>query len=144
MADTTNITEAIDKIIEEETFSASAVEGIKALRDKAADLEFEVKDLSDRLTAETKNSSAVETELSAFKGQQSVVAARESAVKEREEKITELEKGQAVSAARAETYKECVGLIFRNTEFKRSMFGQAPSGDGMISSINEDTTTKAE
>ena len=123
------LTALIDQLVQDRTFSVEGVEAIAALRERAADLES-FNDGLERATTELRRekelaeggASRLETELKLCRD-------REDAVAEREDKVTALELNAACAQARAETFKECFGIVFKNTEVRREMFGSVPVAD---------------
>ncbi len=69
---------------------------------------------------------------------------RERAIKDAEEAAEKLRRDTAVAEGKVAVYQELTGLIFRNTETRREMFGSVPAVNpqyaGDISSVNETIT----
>lgn len=140
------LTEMIDALVAEKTFSLDGVKAIEALRVSAEGLQ-------------KKLASAIEQSDSYLKGREEMTAlaasraaevaswqTREAAISKRELAMTELEKRSAVSDARAETVKECFGLVFRNAVVSETamrnvpLVQPSPGGGSYVSSGNESET----
>ncbi len=123
------LTQLIDKMVHEKTFSMEGVEAVKALRDKAQDMEAELTRIKAGYEREKQQVSAWERKNGAAENRLKAWEAREQALQKRELTMTELEKAAAVARAKEETFRECVGLVFRNSTLRREMFGQQPIAD---------------
>lgn len=113
--------ELLQRLLEKQTFSLEAAEGIAKLREQNASLKMQLERSQEREKEFRERSGGLaavlekaEDELKDLRTRERNIAAHETAV--------------AVANARAETMKEMAGLIFRNTEVRRSMVGQAPQG----------------
>lgn len=123
------LTKLIDQMVHEKTFSMEGVEAVKALRDQAVALEDQVENLLQDHENDKRDLDGFKAKVLRLEKEGSDLRSRESAVIEREKKMTELEKATAVANAKADTFKECVGLVFRNATLRREMFGQQPVAD---------------
>ena len=128
-----NLTEAINKLVEEKTFSLDALEAIRGLRDKAEAMEREnnllkvqVADLRadhDGLKAEN---AALTAELTEFK--------LEARIRAKEIEAYDAKAEAMRQRAIADTFREAMGMIFRpNTvreQVQRNIPVASPGGNG--------------
>ena len=142
------LTTLIDEIVHEKTFSLEAVNAVTNLRDTAEALESQVRILTKKNKTNEENAKIHEIRVSKLRNEVEDWKKREADLIVREMKILNLELGTAVSNAKAETYKECVSLIFRNETVRKEMFGSIPvSIDGgypTVQSTNETITETKE
>ena len=129
-----NLTEAINKLVEEKTFSLDALEAIRGLRDKAEAMEREnnllkvqVADLRadhDGLKAEN---AALTSDLTVFKSREASIRAKEI---EAYDAKAEAKRQQAI----ADTFREAMGMIFKpNTvreQVQRNIPVASPGSNG--------------
>lgn len=133
-----DLTKAIDKLLNEKTFTVEAVRGIEELRKRAADLHSQLA-RTQELQREYSDKYAIAA------GENAILKARENAVAEREKKMTELEMKAAVESAKAQVWDQCFGRIFANRIVREHVNDSVPvlqtySGGG--SSIVRDYSSK--
>jgi FtsZ-binding cell division protein ZapB len=107
---------AIQDLIQKSTFSVDALAGIQALKEKARQLTSEL----DQARREIQRLSP-----EAQQAKESKVLAQDALNKLglSINKQQELDTAKQVAVARAETYKECFELVFRNTEVRTKAIG---------------------
>ncbi len=110
------LTQLIDDIVEQKTFSMDGIEGVKRIRDRAATLESQATEDKKLRQKDTETIRELRAESIRFTECIAKWNKRESELQEREAKMIGLEKGAAVSEAKADTFKKCFGFVFRNTE----------------------------
>lgn len=108
----------LQRLLEKQTFSVEAAEGIAKLREQNATLNQRLEYANARVKDQGQDVTRLESALEKATKELQELRSRES-------KIVEHEKAVAVANARAETMKEMAGLIFRNTEIRRNMSGLA-------------------
>jgi uncharacterized coiled-coil protein SlyX len=120
------LSDLIDDMVREKTFSLDALDAVKGLRDRAlvqdASIEKLTKTLADRdetIGKMRSQASELSAEITAFK-------ARESSIAEREGKTRDLELREAASTASAGAYREVFGTIFKNVTVRESAMKQLP------------------
>ena len=141
------LTQLIDQMVQEKTFTMEGVTSINMLRERAKGLEEENLRLLETQEKYAETISLSSQEKAELRGQLKAWGERVKELTEREEKITHLEKVAAVETAKSETYKECVSLIFRNSIIRQDMYGQTPIKDQNGYTTQEqisETTTKTE
>lgn len=116
MSENNEVMQALQKLLEQRTFSVEAAEGIAKLREENSSLKARIESAHKRAEDSTNEASRLRSELEATKGEL-------KALREREAKIVEHEKAVAVANAKVEMVREMSGLIFRNTEIRRASFG---------------------
>lgn len=146
------ITEMIDALVAEKTFSLEGVKAIEAVRAKAEALQRTLES-----TALERDSARKERELAvndaAVKARTiSEWEQRSATIATREKTMTEKEQTAAVQTATAATFRECFAMVFRNVEVRREMFGTVPPNASANPTyyppssvpISETVTTKTE
>jgi hypothetical protein len=121
------LTKMIDTLVETKTFGLDAIDGVKALRDKAADLE---KKLIAAGVAAANTSEAVAKQNAAINQQLATIAAwekREAELRAREAKMTELEKSVAVESAKSFVWDTCFSRLFANRVVRESTTSNIPT-----------------
>ena len=121
---------ALDAVIQEGTFSLSAVEGVKRLRDENEMLLGKVGALEQANTELRINNSSISGKCHKYEETINDVNQREKEVAKREAEITKLECKAAQENAVANAYKDCFGLVFRNQHVHRSISGNIPVSGG--------------
>jgi predicted nucleic acid-binding Zn-ribbon protein len=116
MAESNEVMQALQKLLEQRTFSVEAAEGIAKLREENSSLKARIESANSRAETNSNEASRLRSELEATKNEL-------KALREREGKIIEHEKAVAVANAKVEMAREMSGLIFRNTEIRRAAFG---------------------
>ena len=121
---------ALDAVIQEGTFSLSAVEGVKRLRDENEMFLGKIEAL-EQANAELRiNNSNISGKCHKYEESINEVNQREKEVAKREAEITKLECKAVQENAVANAYKDCFGLVFRNQHVHRSISGNVPvAGD---------------
>lgn len=120
------LTKIIDTMVMEKTFSMEAVKAIQALRNKAEEIENTNKDLVERVQAAQKSAEIRRQTLKDLQADIDTWRARVDELTTREKAVTAIERDKATANARAETFKECFALVFRNMEVRREMIGTVP------------------
>lgn len=132
------LTGLLSSIVEGNTFTVGALDRMKAAIGKAEQLE---KDLT-RTQADLRRSTAalLESQAALAEANSKLVGwqRREEELIKRERAIFDLEKGAAVSTARADVYDRCFGLVFKNPEVKRSIYEHSS-----VPFVNNGFTTQA-
>lgn len=121
---------ALDAVIQEGTFSLSAVEGVKRLRDENEKLLLKLNEADEENTTLRASNRKLETKCVDFETRSAALAAREKEVVKREVEIIKLECGVSQERAVAAAYKDCFGLVFRNQHVHRSISGNVPVAGG--------------
>ena len=121
---------ALDAVIQEGTFSLSAVEGVKRLRDENEILLSKLDSADDENTTLRASNKKLEAKCVDLEARSAALAAREKEVAKREAEITKLECKAAQENAVANAYKDCFGLVFRNQHVHRSLSGNVPVSGG--------------
>lgn len=120
------LTKMIDNLVETKTFGLDAIDGVKALRDKAADLEKKLK-AADTANVEARRNTL---ELEGInKTQTDRLVAWEKRLFDlttREAKITDLEKTVAVETTRAATLDSCMSRMLANRSVRESFTSSVP------------------
>jgi hypothetical protein len=124
---TEELNKAVSNLVESKTFTVEAADCIARLRATVATVTAENTMLQAQVASLSKRVSDSLEENGRLAKLVANVEGRETAVQQRECRMHALETEKAVAHARAETYKECVGLVFRNAEFRSSMCGSAPN-----------------
>lgn len=114
-----DLTKAIDKLLNEKTFTVEAVRGIEELRKRAERMEQELKGTTDL-------SAKYEKESEKLRSENAVLKAREAALAEREKKMTDLERTAAVEAAKTAVWSECFTKIFANRVVREHVNDSVP------------------
>lgn len=111
---TNDLTRAIDALVEQKTFSLDALEAIKALRDKAGELEKNAAAQATTITRLGEEVVEARRQNEAHLQRKGAIDKRETDVAARELKIGELEKSAAVTAAVSATWSACFDKLFAN------------------------------
>lgn len=145
------ISEVIQQVMEETTFTPVALKRFQEIADLADERESLIAELrAENLSLENLNQKRRKKEMALEKKLEGFDE-RERALVEREKQITALEKNAAVADAKSQTWREACGLIFRNAEVRKSMSGGGnipdPNGTYSGATIYTDrnsTTTEEE
>lgn len=147
-----DIQELILKAAGDKIFTADALERMQAIARESIKLETELEE-------ERKDHADLKVDHGILLARQAKFDEKKKGLDVREDLLSEREKGADLLKAavesesmRVQDHKEMVGLIFRNAEFKRSMFGStAPHWDDPTNygspktvPVSEDVTTKQE
>lgn len=124
---TTDLLAKLNQIIEQGTFSLQATEAVSKLREENATLKGTIKERGLQVEKLTGQLNATRTELHVAQVELGKIDAARKVVADREAKVFEHEKAAAVAQAQAETFRHCFGMVFRNTEVKREIFGSKES-----------------
>lgn len=124
------IAQAIQEAIEEQTFTKDALARFNVLIDQVEELEQENRALDLSLTNKTAALETAQGAAADLQSQLETYKTQEEELAKREAKMVALERNEAVANARSETWKEAAGLMFRNTEIRRSSYEnrQTPAG----------------
>lgn len=118
---------ALDAVIQEGTFSLSAVEGVKRLRDENERLGGEVTALEQANTELRDTNSSIINKCHKYEEVINEVNQREKEVTKREIEITKLECRAVQEAAVAAAYRDCFGLVFRNQHVQKNISSYVPA-----------------
>lgn len=135
---------ALDAVIQEGTFSLSAVEAVKAMRDENERLTESAAALAgdnERLRAENDR---MKEGLRITGDREAAIKIREDAVAKREIEMTKLEGKATQEAAVAAAYRDCFGLVFRNQVIQESTLKNVviPAANGCSGFTQGVTDTK--
>ena len=139
MTEDKDLIKLIDELIHEKTFSLDAVEAVKNMRDIAQGLEKRNKELKKDALTHLAKVNEYEDRITVLRSKDEDWREREAKLIKHENKAEELRLSNAVSNAKAETYKECVSLIFRNETLRREMLGSIPVTDNTGYVMNHST-----
>lgn len=109
------------RLVEKETFSATALKGIEALRETAGRAAEENSRLSKAVVEVTAQRDAAKARAEKAEAEVAVWKEREKNLTEREAFCHRAEISQAANLATANTLRECFGLVFRNAEVRRDV-----------------------
>lgn len=121
--DNASILAAINRLVEDRTFSAQATEAIAKLRERTANLEKDLASSTAQLDGVRKELAAALADNTKLRAVVDRVDAREKVLAAREEKVALLEQKAAVAEGQLAAYREVTGLVFRNLETRREMLG---------------------
>lgn len=107
------LTKAIDKLLNEKTFTVDAVRGIEELRKRAESLEGALRTATARYVK-------AEADYSHANAENSILKAREGVVAEREKKMTELEMKSAISQAKFDVVDKVNDRLLANRTIRES------------------------
>lgn len=140
------ITDLIDALVSEKTFSLEGVKSIEAVRLKAQHLQSTLEDTQKRYADAIKERDAEKKRADDTAEVCRQWKVREDAVVAREKTMTDKEKAAAVSEATANTFRECFGLVFRNFSINESITKSVPisQGAGMYPAQMTETANRIE
>jgi hypothetical protein len=120
------LTNLIDTLVQQKTFSLEAVGLIKDLRDKAADLENKLKNSQVNGEHQRRDIQNNEAAIRRQNDELAKWAKREADIQAREAKMTELEKMVAVETTRATVYSVCMDKMLANRIVRESIQHSEP------------------
>lgn len=120
------LTKAIDKLVEQKTFSLDAVGAIKDLRDKASSCETRLKSAEERIAAREMELRQRDSTIVARDAEIKKWADREAAIVAREAKMAELEQRAAVEWAKAQVWDSCFARLFGNRVVRETVTSSVP------------------
>lgn len=136
------ITEMIDALVAEKTFSLEGVKAIEAVRAKAESLQKTLE-----MTTTERDNIRKERDIERNRAEQNAATvkqweARETAIAAREKTMNDCEKKAAVSDATAGTFRECFSMVFRNFSVNESITKSVPvpQGPGMYPATMTETS----
>lgn len=112
--DTTELTDLVDRLVQERTFSLEAAGPIKDLRDKADALQKQVNSLRRELEEKKYEANRLEAKISGQKAEIEAWGKREADLRTREGRAADLEKALAVAEAKHQTVDLCFSRLFAN------------------------------
>jgi uncharacterized coiled-coil protein SlyX len=133
------LTDMIDDLVASKTFSLDALEVVKKLKDRAADLEHTltmrdgtVKDLNEFKTTAQRT---IREQQEVIKG----IEDREKACADREAKLHVVEMERAVAQARAKAFEESMKIVFAPNMVRNSVqsFGGISRANGVYENTND-------
>lgn len=126
MADQNQLSNLIDKMVQEKTFSLDALTAIQKLRESALEMERTIALLREDREAQRIVGEELNRKLHEANLQLANIAIREKSVEEREAKIFALEKSEAVANAKSSTLDSMFDRIFRNTIVRETINRDVP------------------
>lgn len=144
------LTDMIDKMVAEKTFTLEGVEAIKKLRDRAAEQEGAITKLKELDEEHRRELARVRTELASAKEKNTYWAGREEAIAGREKVMSNVEKNGAVAEAVAAAYKDAMSIVFKPNMVRESVFRNRneplpPGGSyGQVMMSDNETSTREE
>jgi len=123
------LTAAIDELVQEKTFSLESVGAISALREKAKEMETKIENMQKTIDTTSEDMKKDGLTIEDLQNSLSKFRDRERLLIEREGKANALDRKYAVAVGQSEVYKECFGVVFRNTSIRKEMFGMTPVRD---------------
>lgn len=128
MADPTpeSLLQAINRLVEAQTFGVQAAEGIAKLREENAALRQKVDALTGQRDAYMNARDAAQKEIETHKAQIKSLEARIAQFVAREDAMVVNEKKTAVAEGKVEILREFTGLVFRNTQVREHIHGNVP------------------
>lgn len=144
MASTHELSEMIDALVREKTFSLDAIDAVKALRDKAKDLEETVKQQKVSLEASKIYTDGIERENGALRREIESLSKIHDGIAEREAKVVENEKLAAVAKAESAAYKHALETVFRPNTVRERVVDNIPIAvdNGGYSSVSTYSKSK--
>lgn len=116
-----DLTRMIDGLVEQKTFGLDALDGVKALRDKASDLEKKLATATAAL-AEASKTNGMQSDLIRKRDAEiSEMREREAALRTRENNVATLEREAAVAKAVQVETREMMKLVFANRQIRESV-----------------------
>jgi chromosome segregation ATPase len=130
---TNKVTEAIDEMVREKTFSLDALNAINDLKTKARIMEGAL-DAAQKDVAKAKEDARLMSErYSECNAEVNAFKTREADLEKRERAIFEHEKASAVAQARSQAFGEAFGMVFRNTVVRETVNKSVPvAGPGGV------------
>lgn len=146
MTDRNDLTELIDKLITERTFSVEGVKAIEALRIKAEAQSAELKRKDDAIESNRKTISNLEAGLDSARTEIERINKDLADLRARESKIADHEKARAVAEATASAYKDAMQIVFKPNTVRETIFDSVPIAQaqpGGYSTVQSYATTKS-
>jgi peptidoglycan hydrolase CwlO-like protein len=123
---TKELTAAIEKLVQEKTFSLDGVKAIEGIRAKAERLETQLDEAHENIRSKDKTIADFRADESARTVRDGKLNERETALAKREQNQTALELKAAVADAQSNTYREMFGTLFRNTTIREHVERATP------------------
>lgn len=124
MAD--KLSDLIDDMVREKTFSLDALDAVKGLRDRAFVQDASIEKLTKTLADRDETIGKMRAQASELSAEITVLKARENSVAEREGKTRDLELKEAAATAKAQALDSVFGTIFRNVTVRETTVKQVP------------------
>ena len=124
------ISQAIQDVINEGTFTPGALEQFKIALNKAVEVENELAATRGELDAMMNRTAKAETLIDKMREEAQLRFTREADLEKREAACHEAEIKNAADNARAETFDKCFNKVFGNVEIHRAVTGSKPVVQG--------------
>lgn len=121
-----SLLQAINKLVEAQTFSTQAVEGIARLREENSALKHKVDGLTSQRDLLLKDANAKDRTIETLEGKIKSLEKTITAFTDREAKVIENEKETAVAKGKVDIVREMMNLVFRNTQVREHLHGNVP------------------
>jgi len=118
---TDKLTDVIDEMVRNKTFSLDALEAVKGLKDRAIEQEKKIERLDSLLATRAESEARLRAENSTLQRTIDDHAKNEISLREREAKVLTLELAEARSTATAGALREAFGIVFKNTTIRESV-----------------------
>lgn len=118
---TDKLTDVIDEMVRNKTFSLDALDAVKGLRDRAIEQDRQIERLNSLLETRGESEARLRAENSTLQRTIEDHAKNESSLREREGKVLALELAEARSTATAGALREAFGIVFKNTTVRESV-----------------------
>ena len=147
---TDKLTDAIDQLVQEKTFSLDALNAVGRLRDRAVAQEQQIRSLETLRESQGRAISDLQEQVRQLAEQEVGLRERERKVAEREAKAQQLEVETAVAVAKSETFGIVFNTIFRNTAVRErvvrneTQFVSGPHGAMAMPHMKDDTFLRSE
>ena len=137
------LTELIDQLVAQKTLSLDALDGIKALKDRAVRMEAELRERDTNLENICKLRAIDQNIIKELRANVERVEEREHAVAQREAKVHQIELERAVATARASTFEQAMKIVFAPNMVRNAVqgFSGGQQQGGVYVSSNENRTT---
>lgn len=122
----TDLTNMINKLVEEKTFGLDALPAVQKLRDKATELENANSLLLKQLADSVSERTLLTNKLTDTRSTITEWIQRNAELENRERKVTELEKNTAVAAAQSSVLSHVLDAMLKNTIIRESITKQVP------------------
>lgn len=148
MTDTSDIRKAvlagIDEVIEQETFSATALAGIQKMREDVEELTRAVGAAEETIKRKDETIDRHSATIADLQDEIGRLVRREEAVAAKEEELANNERHTANIQGKLDGFREMATLVFRNTEVRREVVknvnNSGQSESGYYRNDNESTT----
>lgn len=120
------LTDIIDTIVSEKTFTAEGLRAIENIRGRAETLETQLTIANGHIQTLNKEAAEKGNEISRLKKRENDLLLREGAVAEREKKMTALEMSSAVAQAKSDVLDKVVSGMLANRQIRESIVSSVP------------------